>query len=90
MVGWRAGRGHAGSGKGREDIAIHEISIVRGTDIIHAGKVRAVPTDTDDKSVLRGGGTTHRTCHGQEILNTLSGSTLKKVGREARLFVHTL
>ena len=48
MLGWRAGRGHAGSGKGEEDIVIHEISIVRGTDIIPAGKVRAVPTDTDD------------------------------------------
>ena len=48
MGGWRAGRERAGSGEGGEDIDIHEISIVRGNDIIHAGKVRAVPTDTDD------------------------------------------
>ena len=48
MVGWREGRGRAGNEEGGEDIVIHGISIVRGTDIIHAGKVRAVPTDTDD------------------------------------------
>ena len=48
MVGWREGRGRAGNEERREDIDIHGISIARGTDILHAGKVRAVPTDTDD------------------------------------------
>ena len=48
MVGRRVGRGYEGSRKGGEGIDIHELSIVRGTDIIPAGKVRAAPSDTAD------------------------------------------